>query len=89
MKKHLTIGCLVLSGLIILATFGVGNTLLVFLVTGTVPLVNYEVSPAGMMLLISLIFVALMTYLYSGATSKFTDNSATQHQLPKRRFRNI
>lgn len=85
MKRNIIIGCNILSGIVIAGVAGVWDALLLFLLTGRVPLFEYTVPPYTMLVLFVLFGIGAVSVSFMHLRH---DEEATP-PLPKRRYSRI
>jgi len=83
--------CLLGSAGLIALSFGVFESLIMFLLAGIVPGTHYVLSPQQMGIILALVLVGLVFYINHRRVQNLLKRSYTtlDQRLPKRRFREI
>lgn len=89
MKKTITIGCLLGTLFIFLLVSNFFSAVLLFLIAGQIPGLNYSVPPHIMLVVIGAVSVSLLTLFVVHTLSIHKSTSSPKTYLPKRRFRHI
>lgn len=91
MKKNITIACLVGSAYLISSTFGVFNSLLLFLLVGKVPGTQYSFSPIQMGFIVTLAATLATAFIMQPYYRAFLKSRADtiKARLPKRRYNQV
>lgn len=91
MQKHITIACLIGSGIIIATTVGVFNSILMFLLMGEVPFTNTVLSPTQMGMVLALACAVLIVTSTQAPLHYILKkrSEVAKSRLPKRRLKQV
>lgn len=91
MQKHITIACLIGSGIIIATTMGIFNSIIMFFLMGEIPFTNAILSPLQMGVILALGLSILVVTTVQIPVQYFLKKreALLKSRLPKRRLKQV